>query len=108
MVSVKLRKSKRSAIDRSASCVVQRHDLFDLERFARMHNLTVAEQRALMGIVSGRSVLEIAALAERSPETIRSQLKRLYAKTRTSGQVELLHRIYDPMFRKDARSDDNP
>lgn len=76
------------------------HDLADLERFAEVFSLTAAEQRALSGIVAGQSILEIAEAASVSRETIRSQLKRLYAKTGVSGQADLVRLVHDPIYRQ--------
>jgi DNA-binding CsgD family transcriptional regulator len=59
--------------------------------FSMAYGLTAAETRALAGIMAGKSVDEIADAAALSRETIRSQMKSLYAKTGTSGQLELLH-----------------
>jgi DNA-binding CsgD family transcriptional regulator len=58
--------------------------------FSKAYGLTAVETRALAGIVAGTSVDEIADAAALSRETIRSQVKSLYAKTGTSGQLELL------------------
>ncbi|WP_343044757.1 helix-turn-helix transcriptional regulator [Allomesorhizobium camelthorni] len=58
--------------------------------FSKAYGLTAAETRALAGIMAGKSVDEIANAAALSRETIRSQMKSLYAKTGTKGQLELL------------------
>jgi DNA-binding CsgD family transcriptional regulator len=60
------------------------------EYFSKAYGLTAAETRALTGILAGKSVDEIADAAALSRETIRSQMKSLYAKTGTKGQLELL------------------
>lgn len=60
------------------------------EHFSKAYGLTAAETRALAGILAGKSVDEIANAAALSRETIRSQMKSLYAKTGTKGQLELL------------------
>jgi DNA-binding CsgD family transcriptional regulator len=60
------------------------------EYFSKAYGLTAAETRALAGIMAGKSVDEIAHAAALSRETIRSQMKSLYAKTGTKGQLELL------------------
>lgn len=61
-----------------------------IEDFARVHMLTSAERRALVGILSGKTVDEIAAAAGLSRETIRTQMKAVYAKTGVRTQVELI------------------
>lgn len=61
-----------------------------LEQFVENHGLTFAEQRALLGLLDGKSVNQIASDSTLSRETIRSQLKSLFAKTGTHSQKELL------------------
>lgn len=68
-----------------------RHD--DIDHFVHRHGLTGAEARALDGLLAGKSVVEIAREAERSRETIRSQLKTLYLKTGTKGQADLMRLV---------------
>lgn len=58
--------------------------------FAKLHGLTKAEVRVLSGVVSGQSIAEIAECVSVTRETIRTQLKALYAKTGTSRQVDLI------------------
>lgn len=65
----------------------------DIHDFARRHGLTTAETRALDGLLAGKSIAEIAREAERSRETIRSQLKTLYLKTGTNGQADLMRLV---------------
>lgn len=62
----------------------------DLDRLAGVHGLTMGERRALAGIIDGKTVSQIAEEAALSRETIRSQLKSLYAKTGTGSQADLL------------------
>lgn len=66
----------------------------DLTRFIEAHGLTMGERRALLGIVNGKTAAEIAEEASVSPETVRSQLKSLYARTGASGQVDLLRLVH--------------
>lgn len=61
-----------------------------IEDFARTHMLTGAERRALAGILSGKTVDEIAAAAGLSRETIRTQMKAVYTKTGVRTQIELV------------------
>lgn len=67
--------------------------LGDIDFFAHYHKLTAAEIRALSGIVSGRSASEIAEAAALSRETIRSQVKSLYAKTEVGSEADLLRLV---------------
>ncbi|WP_353646489.1 LuxR C-terminal-related transcriptional regulator [Mesorhizobium sp. WSM2239] len=66
---------------------------FDIVHFSNVHKLTAAETRAFAGIMAGKNVDEIAREADLSRETIRSQLKGLYAKTGTGGQIDLLRMV---------------
>lgn len=63
---------------------------FDLHHFALAYDLTKAEIRALSGIVEGKSAAQIAQNAFVSPETVRSQMKSLYAKTGTNSAKDVL------------------
>lgn len=69
------------------------HRTFDLAEFRDMHALTTAEVRALKGLIGGKSADEIAAEAGLSRETIRSQIKSLYAKTNAASQVDLIRMV---------------
>ena len=66
----------------------------DLDQFAGAYALTKGERRAVSGIVEGKSVTEIAEEAGLSRETIRTQLKSVYAKTATGGQADLLRLVH--------------
>ena len=65
-----------------------------MNMMVRRFGLTHAERRALEGIVAGHGIDEMARLHALSPETIRSQVKSLLARTETGSQLELL-RLYD-------------
>ncbi|MDX3926860.1 MAG: LuxR C-terminal-related transcriptional regulator [Shinella sp.] len=67
---------------------------FDLEQFFALHALTMGERRAFLGVIDGKSVTRIADDARVSRETIRSQLKSLYAKTGARSQNDLLRLAY--------------
>lgn len=69
---------------------LERPAQLDTDFFTAAFKLTAAEARALAGIVSGRSIDEMAAAAGVSRETIRSQLKSLYVKTGASAQIDLV------------------
>lgn len=66
----------------------------DIDQFALQFRLSRAEVRALSGILSGKSVTDIADDAAVSRETVRTQLKSLYAKTGTRGQTDLLRLVH--------------
>lgn len=77
----------------------------DLDQFAGAYALTKGERRAVLGIVEGKSVTEIAAEAGLSRETIRTQLKSVYAKTATGGQADLLRLVHGfPPFPQSNRN----
>ena len=57
------------------------HGLFDL---------TPAEARLALGLAAGSNIGEIASRYNVSQETIRSQIKHVFAKTRTRSQAELV------------------
>ena len=63
---------------------------FDPRLASFVYGLTTAETRALSGIVAGKSVDRIAQEARRSRETIRVQMKSLYAKTGATSQADIL------------------
>jgi DNA-binding CsgD family transcriptional regulator len=63
---------------------------FDPEFVAHAYGLTKAETRAVSGIVAGKSVDQIAREASLSRETIRVQMKSLYAKTGASSEADIL------------------
>ncbi|TFI56412.1 helix-turn-helix transcriptional regulator [Sphingomonas parva] len=56
---------------------------------AALFDLTPAEARVARGIARGIAPADLARQLDVSPETIRSQLKRVYAKTSTRRQSEL-------------------
>lgn len=65
------------------------------ERLARMFGLTAAEIRVAAGIADGRNPKILAREMDVSPETVRSQLKAVFRKTRTSSQTELVQLLGD-------------
>lgn len=72
---------------------------FDVEQFALLYRLSRAETRAFSGIMEGKNITQIADEAGLSRETIRTQMKSLYAKTGVNGQADLLHLVYGPWLR---------
>ena len=53
------------------------------------YKLTQAEARVALAVSSGHNVGEAARLLSLSPNTIKTHLRRIYAKTSTEGQVQL-------------------
>ena len=60
------------------------------EAFARLHGLTGGELRVLLALSQGLGGMEAADLLGVSETTIRTHLQRIYAKTGTSRQSDLL------------------
>ncbi|CCE03383.1 putative Transcriptional regulator, LuxR family [Bradyrhizobium sp. STM 3809] len=56
---------------------------------AAQFKLTAAEARVLFAILTADGVAETAAILGIAEETVKTHLKRIYAKTNTSGQAEL-------------------
>ena len=61
-----------------------------LETVARLHKLTATELRVLLAIVDRGGVPEVAAVLGISEATVRTHLKRLFEKTGTHRQVDLV------------------
>jgi DNA-binding CsgD family transcriptional regulator len=58
-----------------------------------VYGLTAAEAAVVRGLVEGRSLEEIAAERRVKPDTARTQLKQVFAKTRTRRQAELVRLV---------------
>lgn len=71
-----------------------------VERLTSMHRLTAAERRVLDGLTEGLTVKEIADRSELSRETIRNQLKSVFAKVGVTRQVDLVRLVaqFSPRF----------
>jgi DNA-binding CsgD family transcriptional regulator len=61
--------------------------------FARSHSLTTAEENVLSILCQGHSAPEIARQLEVAVSTVRSHVRSLCAKTRSSGVRELVNRV---------------
>jgi len=61
------------------------------EAFAKLYNLTGAELRVLEAMVPGLTVKEAADLLRLAEPTVKTHLRRIFVKTGTSRQTELLH-----------------
>jgi DNA-binding CsgD family transcriptional regulator len=64
-----------------------------LDDFVRRYGLTPSETRVLMGIVDGRSPRTIAAAQGVGLPTVRTHLSRLYDKTGTTGQTDIVRLV---------------
>jgi len=61
------------------------------DAFATLYGLTNSELRVLLAMTPGLSVKAVARILEISDKTAKTHLKRIYAKTGTSKQTELMH-----------------
>ena len=61
-----------------------------LRAFGELHGLTAAELRCLAEIALGRNVPEAAAALRIAPTTARTHLNRIFQKTGTASQAELM------------------
>ena len=64
---------------------------FPGEGFAKLYGLTGGELRVLLAVAPGLSVKEAAEVLGVSETTAKTHLQRVYGKTGTSKQTELLH-----------------
>lgn len=68
-------------------------DALMLGFFARRHGITPAEQQVLAILCEGHSAPQVAAQLNIAVSTVRSHVRSLCAKTRTSGVRELVRRV---------------
>lgn len=75
----------------------------------QLFGLTAAEADVALALASGRTVDAIAALRETSVETVRSQLRTIFAKTGSNRQTALVRTLYlsIALFDLDAASGDD-
>jgi DNA-binding CsgD family transcriptional regulator len=64
------------------------------------YQLTAAEARVCSGLISGENVHTLSARLGISPQTARTHLKRIYDKTGTTRQAELLRVLMTFAYRK--------
>ena len=60
------------------------------DRLMGLYGLTLAEAKVTLQLAQGLSTKEVARVLGNSPETVRSQLKRIYQKMRINSQSELV------------------
>ena len=63
----------------------------DAALLARLFGFTVAQAKVAALLMQGKTVVEVAAVLSITEHTARNHLKRLFFKTRTKKQVELVH-----------------
>jgi DNA-binding CsgD family transcriptional regulator len=69
-----------------------------VEHLQKMFSLTTAESRLVRLLLRGDNLKRAAAQLEVSTETVRSQLKSVFAKTNTRRQAELILLLSRPTF----------
>ncbi len=70
--------------------------------FAELHKLTKAETELVEILNKGRPLKDSAVLLNRTYNTVRSQLKDIFSKTRTRSQSQLMRAIYETQINLDA------
>jgi DNA-binding CsgD family transcriptional regulator/PAS domain-containing protein len=87
-----------------ASCVMivsdpdMRH-AHTIQKLARSHGLTQAEIRVMKLILTGAGIADAAQALSISVETVRTHLKRIFSKTGTTRQAELVRLFMDARLR---------
>lgn len=66
---------------------------FSVSALREIFNLTTSETQVAELLVNGFSVNEISEQRNSAPNTVRDQLKSVYQKTDTSGQLDLLRKV---------------
>lgn len=67
----------------------------DIDRFSARFGLTAAEIRVLGEIIEGSGLLAAAARLNISETTARTHISRIFDKTGTHRQTELIHSFYE-------------
>lgn len=101
-VKVSLHRPDKDNMDmlfNGASCMILINGIskkplrFDRKLIARTYCLTAAEMRAADGVIQGKSAAEIAQEAGLSRETIRVQVRSLYAKMGAHSQADVIRLV---------------
>ncbi len=95
-----LRAGLRRHDDRQPAAVVfvsdpERHPDVPLDRLMTLYGLTRAEAQVAQRLASGQDLKAIGASTHRTMNTIRTQLKQVFQKTRTSRQAQLVRLILE-------------
>lgn len=67
----------------------------EISRFSARFGLTVAETRILREIISGKGLLAAAARLDISESTARTHARRIFNKTGTHRQAELIRSFFE-------------
>lgn len=70
--------------------VPQKFSVDDMQLFRETHGLTPAELELVCGLINGKSLKEQATYQGISYETVRTHLRRVFTKTGTNRQTELI------------------
>jgi DNA-binding CsgD family transcriptional regulator len=62
-----------------------------------MHDLTPAEARVAIELLQGHRISQVARRLGTSPNTVKSQLQRVFEKLQVSRQTELVRLLMDPV-----------
>jgi len=73
--------------------VPQDSTVHDLQSFRKAYGLTSAELQLVCGLINGAALKELAALQGISYETVRTHLRRIFSKTGTYRQAELVNLV---------------
>jgi DNA-binding CsgD family transcriptional regulator len=65
----------------------------DIEDVGKLFQLSGAEQRVVLGLIEGLSARMIAERHGISVETVRTQIKHIYAKTESNSRVDLIRKL---------------
>ena len=82
----------------------------DIDRFSARFGLTPAETRVLCEIIRGNGLLATAAKLNICGTTARTHVRRIFDKTGTKRQTELIHCFFECIFvatRHGARTEKN-
>jgi DNA-binding CsgD family transcriptional regulator len=70
----------------------------DICRFSARFGLTAAEARILREIIGGKGLLSAAARLNIGESTARTHTRRIFDKTGTKRQTELIHGFFESAF----------
>jgi len=68
-------------------------ELVSVEVLAELYNLTLAEAELVIGLIQGHTIQEFAEISGKTLNTIRSRMKIVFQKTKTTRQAELVQAI---------------
>ncbi|HIJ42545.1 MAG: hypothetical protein QF511_09595 [Rhodospirillales bacterium] len=84
--------TRRASVAVFVSDPGRRHDL-SADMISRLYGLAPAEARLVAALVAGRTLKEAAAEIGTTEGTARTTLKRVFAKTGTHSQADLIRRV---------------